>query len=61
MQIDENLKDLLIKLKQYRDEYKDLKHQYRDEKCELIYKGKYEAYKYVCIELQNILKWHDIL
>ncbi len=61
VKLEDDLKRLLLKLEKYSSEYKDLKHQDRDEKCELIYRGKAEAYNSSASELRDLLKWYGIL
>jgi hypothetical protein len=59
--LETDLKHLLVKLEEHRDEYKEMKHQDGDKDCELIYRGKTEAYWFAASELRNLLKWHSVL
>lgn len=58
MSLETDLKKLLIELEGYESEYKDKKHQDGDKNCELIYRGKAEAYALAVKRLKGVLDFN---
>lgn len=61
LKLETQLKHLLIELEELNLEYKEMKHPEYDKDCELIFRGKAEAYWYAKEKLEGILKWHGVI
>lgn len=61
LKLETQLKHLLIELEEKEVEYKAMKYPEYDKECELIFRGKAEAYWYAKEKLEGILKWHEII
>lgn len=59
--LEADLKKLIIDLEGHAKEYEAMKHPEYDKDCELIFRGKAEAYAFSAKSLKNLLKWHGIM